>query len=47
MIKKQCHECHGKKIVKGMEEMTVFIEKGMNHGHEIVQILFTLSNLMI
>lgn len=47
MIKKQCHECHGKKIVKGMEEMTVYIEKGMKHGYEIVQILLILSNLMI
>jgi hypothetical protein len=28
--------CQGKKIVKGMEEMTVYIEKGMKNGHEIV-----------
>ena len=42
MIRKQCHVCHGKKIVKGMEEMTVYIEKGMNHGNEIVRELILI-----
>jgi DnaJ-related protein SCJ1 len=35
MIKKECHECHGKKIVQSLEEMTLFIEKGMENGSEI------------
>lgn len=38
MIKKECHVCHGQKIVKGLEDMTVFIEKGMENGSEIVSI---------
>jgi DnaJ-class molecular chaperone len=33
---KVCHECKGDKIVKGLEELSVYIEKGMNNGHEIV-----------
>ena len=37
-IRRQCHVCHGKKIVKGMEELTVYIEKGMSNGQEIVKI---------
>ena len=32
MIKK---ECHGKKIVNSLEEMTLFIEKRMENGSEI------------
>jgi DnaJ-class molecular chaperone len=36
MIKRQCHQCHGNKIVKNLEELTVYIEKGMPNGHEIV-----------
>ena len=32
MIKK---ECYGKKIVNSLEEMTLFIEKGMENGSEI------------
>jgi hypothetical protein len=36
MIKKNCHVCQGNKIVKGLEEMSVYIEKGMPNGHEIV-----------
>ena len=35
MIKKECHECHGKKIINSLEEMTLFIEKGMENGREI------------
>ena len=35
MIKKKCHECHGNKIVKTLEEMTLYIEKGMENGNEI------------
>jgi len=34
-IKKKCHVCKGGKIVKNLEEMTVFIEKGMKNGDEI------------
>jgi len=34
-IKKVCHECHGHKIVKTLEEMTLYIEKGMETGNEI------------
>jgi DnaJ-class molecular chaperone len=36
MIKTQCNVCSGKKIIKGMEELTVYIEKGMSSGQEIV-----------
>lgn len=36
MVKKNCHVCQAKKIVKGLEELTVYIEKGMQNGHEIV-----------
>jgi len=35
MIGLSCHVCHGDKIVKGLEELTVYIEKGMMDGHEI------------
>lgn len=45
MVKKECHVCHGNKIVKSMEEMTVFIEKGMENGAEIVS--FFIHNLYI
>jgi DnaJ-related protein SCJ1 len=34
-IKKKCHVCKGNKIVKSLEEMTVYIEKGMKNGDEI------------
>lgn len=36
MVNKTCHVCQGKKIVKGMEELTIYIEKGMSNGSEIV-----------
>ena len=36
MIKKQCHVCLGKKIVRGLDELTLYIEKGMPNGYEIV-----------
>ena len=35
MIKKVCHVCHGKKIMRSLEEMTLYIEKGMRSGSEI------------
>ncbi len=35
MVKTTCHVCHGDKIVKGMEDMTVFVERGMTSGMEI------------
>ena len=34
-IKKKCHVCNGEKIVKSLEEMTLYIEKGMRSGMEI------------
>jgi len=40
MINKQCHVCQGKKIVKGLEELTLYIEKGMPNAHEIVNFIF-------
>jgi hypothetical protein len=33
----------GNKIVKGMEEMTVYVEKGMPNGYEIVSEKFLYS----
>ena len=47
MIKKECHVCHGQKIVKGLEDMTVFIEKGMENGSEIVSIFLIYDILEI
>lgn len=38
MISKKCHFCSGEKIVKGLEDLTLFIEKGMSNGAEIVSI---------
>ncbi len=38
MIKKNCHVCQARKIVKGLEELTLYIEKGMPNGAEIVNI---------
>ena len=35
ITKKLCHECHGNKVVKTLEEMTLYIEKGMENGNEI------------
>lgn len=35
-IKKECHVCHSKKIVPTIEDLSVFIEKGMKNGQEIV-----------
>ena len=35
IIKKKCHVCNGAKIVKTLEEMTLYIEKGMKNGMEI------------
>jgi DnaJ-class molecular chaperone len=40
IIKKKCHVCTGNKIVKGLEEMTIYIEKGMTNGYEIVIICY-------
>jgi len=40
IIKKKCHVCMGNKIVKGIEEMTVYIEKGMPNSYEIVREYF-------
>jgi len=34
-ITKECHVCHGNKIVKGLDELTLYIEKGMKNGSEI------------
>lgn len=36
MVGKKCHVCQGEKRVKGLEELNVFIEKGMPNGHEMV-----------
>ena len=52
MVKKECHVCKGNKIMKGLEELSVFIEKGMENGAEIVSniflmLLFVYRNSMI
>lgn len=39
MINKHCHVCSGKRIVKGVEELTIFVERGMTNGQEIVRII--------
>ena len=38
-IKKHCHVCHGDKIIPTIEELTVFVEKGMKNGQEIVSLI--------
>ena len=35
-VTKNCHVCEGEKIVKGLDELTVYVEKGMSAGQEIV-----------
>lgn len=37
-ITKGCHVCQSNKIVPSIEEMSVYVEKGMNDGQEIVSI---------
>lgn len=37
VIKKHCHVCKGDKIVPTIEDLTVFVEKGMKNGQEIVR----------
>lgn len=36
----KCHVCHGDKQVKSVDEMTLFIEKGIPNGHEFVSSLY-------
>lgn len=36
IVKRECNHCKGKKIVPGVEEMHIHIEKGMKNGGEIV-----------
>ena len=36
IISKKCHVCSGDKIVPGLEELSVYVEKGMKDGQEIV-----------
>lgn len=35
IIRKVCHVCKGKRTSKALEEMTIYIEKGMKSGEEI------------
>lgn len=35
IVKRTCNHCGGKKVVAGMENVSVFVEKGMNDGQEI------------
>jgi len=30
----QCHVCHGDKVVKNLDDVLLFIEKGIPDGHE-------------
>ena len=32
----KCHVCHGDKIVKSLDDLVIFIEKGAPDGHEYV-----------
>jgi len=41
-VTKNCHECEGAKIVKGLDDLTVYVEKGMSTGHEIVTLILIL-----
>lgn len=33
-MKSQCHVCHGDKVVKSLDELSLFVEKGVPDGHE-------------
>ena len=44
----KCHVCQGDKQVKSIDELTLFIEKGVADGHEYVFILWNFkSNIEI
>lgn len=36
VIKKECHVCHSQKIIQSIENLSVYVEKGMKNGQEIV-----------
>lgn len=42
VIKKTCHVCKGDKIIPSIESLSVYIEKGMKNGQEIVS-YYTLT----
>ena len=39
MINKSCHVCNSSKIVPSIEDMSVYVEKGMTEGQEIVSFI--------
>lgn len=47
VIKKQCHVCKGYKIVPTIEELNLFVEKGMTNGQEIVSTYYSIRFMKI
>lgn len=37
IIRKECHVCRSKKIMSNIEDLSVYVEKGMKNGQEIVK----------
>jgi DnaJ-related protein SCJ1 len=37
IVTKECHVCHSSKIIPALETLSVFVEKGMKNGQEIVR----------
>eukprot|EP00343_Euplotes_focardii_P009477 CAMPEP_0205828060 /NCGR_PEP_ID=MMETSP0206-20130828/33971_1 /ASSEMBLY_ACC=CAM_ASM_000279 /TAXON_ID=36767 /ORGANISM="Euplotes focardii, Strain TN1" /LENGTH=274 /DNA_ID=CAMNT_0053129513 /DNA_START=91 /DNA_END=915 /DNA_ORIENTATION=+ len=33
IIKNKCHQCHAKKVIKALDELTLEIDRGVSHGH--------------
>ena len=42
-----CHVCRGDKQVRTVDELTVFVEKGIPDGHEYVRIIFVINSMFV
>lgn len=42
-IRRSCHVCSGNKIVPNIEDMSIYVEKGMTDGQDIVSLIFILD----
>lgn len=38
IVSRECHVCHASKIIPALETLSVFVEKGMKNGQDIVSI---------
>ena len=41
-VTSKCHVCRGDKIVKSLDEVLLYIEKGVPDGHEYVSNVFVM-----